>query len=1399
MSAKRNVVTAFYSPLTRSRMSVWAILGVLLTLVMVQPLYAQWSNPTDLTVERQGVYINEVNFKVIPGSGYTDWFEVVNLGTDVAMGFDQYYVCIDLTNCKRIADLVPTGTDPFYVDLAAPDLLFVSWGEDMPDHNATLSLHTEDPTQGQPHADLVDQLVDLVHWGDGTGNLPLLTLDAAAEGKASFFYKEGLTVLPPNDSLQRTKLENNGPITPDPANGNFAYGSDFEYVAVSEGLHNPQFGTYLRIVTPLDGAGYMEGDPIDYQYFHSNFDLNYSTGTDGNDVIRVYLDDVLIAEHSTADIGEQNVTLVDYVELQGLAPGTYELKAVQFTYAAAGASSNLQDIVNFTVVENGYEDTDGDGLSFATECPTGLPDCVDTDSDGLADYQDPDDDGDGILTIYEGPDPNGDGDPADADNEDGDALPNYLDPDDDDDGLPTILEQADPNGDGNPDDALRTHGATKADWLDWDNDGDMVSTLYENPDPNGDGDLSDAQDTDGDGIPDYLDRDDDGDGLFGDLEGSDPNGDHDISDAQDSDTDSIPDYLDNDDDDDGVKTLYENPDPNGDGDPADAQNSHNGYLLPDYLDNDDDDDGVGTIFELSDPNGDGNPDDAVDTDGDGVADYLDQDDDGDTLKTIFEYSDPNNDLDPSDALDTDTDSIPNYRDPDDDGDSVDTIYEDPDPDGDGDDNDAIDTDTDTTANYLDADDDDDGVNTIFEDPDPNGDGNPDDARNTHGTVTPDYLDTDDDNDGIATIYEDPDPNGDGDPADGLDSDGDGIPDFIDRDDDEDGTLTSGEDPDPNGDTDPADALDSDTDGVPDYLDAIDDGADADGDGISNGFEGADPNNDGNLADALDTDADGTPDYLDTDDDEDGIPTLQENADPNGDGDPADAADSDTDGTPNYLDEDDDGSNVDTALEQNAPNNGDANDDGIPDAEQNHVASFPHAEITSGYVTMESQGDCAEFYLHAAIVEGDIALQDVMYDYPFGLIDYQLGCGDLGEQSDLTLLIHELDDPTGLVMRKYGPVTPGSATSDWYDFPANFSTTVIGGQTVVMVTFSLTDGVLGDDSVEDGMILDPFGIGVESDDVTPTATATNTPMFSIAPTATATNTATATSTPTSAPTSTATLTPTAEIALQSQSDATNTPTPTNTATATFTASPTGTSAATNTPTRTPTATNTVGPGTVVPTGTNTNTPTPIATAALENTATNTPTPTNTATSEPTATPQDTTASTDADQMAKLFVDVRANAAVSQIGDNIVYRISVMNEGNKQAQDVALRTILPEQLTYIGGFSSKGRVEFDNEKRELYAELTDIPVGELVTIRVTAKVNENAQAGVPIETFEFAADANAATELKTNVAGVQVIPSELPETGVFNAQFLIIAGIVALLLATAGWALVFGGLVTKFAKR
>jgi gliding motility-associated-like protein len=116
-------------------------------------------------------------------------------------------------------------------------------------------------------------------------------------------------------------------------------------------------------------------------------------------------------------------------------------------------------------LDDAFEGADtNDGFDVNDELNTGAVGTQNTDAEDEPDFRDLDDDNDGVLTVDE--DIDGDGDPTNDDT-DGDSAPNYLDTDDDGDGVKT--EDEDINGDGNPK-----------------ND-----------------------DTDGDGIPDYLDTVDD--------------------------------------------------------------------------------------------------------------------------------------------------------------------------------------------------------------------------------------------------------------------------------------------------------------------------------------------------------------------------------------------------------------------------------------------------------------------------------------------------------------------------------------------------------------------------------------------------------------------------------------------------------------------------------------------------------------------------------------------------------------------------------------------------------------------------------------------------------------------------------------------------------------------------
>lgn len=272
-------------------------------------------------------------------------------------------------------------------------------------------------------------------------------------------------------------------------------------------------------------------------------------------------------------------------------------------------------------------DSDEDGHSDINECAYGP--CPDTDSDNVPNYNDPDDDNDGINTIDEKGDSDKDTVPdyLEPNNQDldQDGVNNYLDPDDDGDGINTIDEVG-----SNPLRPIDTNENDIPDYLEYtpadsllDSDGDGIPDVQECPqqpcvDTDGDGDANAFDpDDDNDTTPtsEERSRDEDGDRVPDHLE---PNN-------RDLDGDGQTNQLDADDDNDGIPTQDElGPDYLY---PSDVDND----LIPDYLDADSNND-AGTVDGTGDSDGDGFSDGqecptrpCADDDFDGVPNYFDPD------------------------------------------------------------------------------------------------------------------------------------------------------------------------------------------------------------------------------------------------------------------------------------------------------------------------------------------------------------------------------------------------------------------------------------------------------------------------------------------------------------------------------------------------------------------------------------------------------------------------------------------------------------------------------------------------------------------------------------------------------------------------------------------------------
>ncbi|MBE7661391.1 hypothetical protein F7646_12480, partial [Tenacibaculum finnmarkense genomovar finnmarkense] len=262
-------------------------------------------------------------------------------------------------------------------------------------------------------------------------------------------------------------------------------------------------------------AGYTEVDPIATD--------DTSTGnTPGDDISVNVLTDDSLSDGTAITNPATQVTIDLDPTIAGIQNTIVVANQGVWTVNPATGVLIFSPDIGFT--------TDPTGIIYElTETSTGLSDTatviilLDTDSDGIPNVIDIDDDNDGILDTDEG-----DGF-LDTDN---DGIPDSLDTDSDNDGVVDIIEGNDADADGIPD-AIPTGIDTDLDGLD-----DAFDT------DNG-GSPVDLSDTDGDGIYDYQDIDDDNDGI--NTEDENP-GDTNITtnDSLDTNENGIPDSLDTD-------------------------------------------------------------------------------------------------------------------------------------------------------------------------------------------------------------------------------------------------------------------------------------------------------------------------------------------------------------------------------------------------------------------------------------------------------------------------------------------------------------------------------------------------------------------------------------------------------------------------------------------------------------------------------------------------------------------------------------------------------------------------------------------------------------------------------------------------------------------------------------
>lgn len=165
-------------------------------------------------------------------------------------------------------------------------------------------------------------------------------------------------------------------------------------------------------------------------------------------------------------------------------------------------------------------------------------------------------------------------------------------------------------------------------------------------------------------------------------------------------------------------------------------------------------------------------------------------------------------------------------------------------------------------------------------------------------------------------------------------------------------------------------------------------------------------------------------------------------------------------------------NIPSEMEDAAPNGGDANDDGVLDSEQANVSSFLNS-ITDSYAVL--QHTCDSTLEVTMSQESANSQPDSAFEYPVGLMNFTLTC-EVGGTATITQYYYGEYNASLMVARKYNSETNTYTTIQ----DAEITNTTIDGNSVLMVTYQVTDGgALDEDGEENGFIVDPAGPALNS--------------------------------------------------------------------------------------------------------------------------------------------------------------------------------------------------------------------------------------------------------------------------------------------------------------------------------
>jgi len=163
--------------------------------------------------------------------------------------------------------------------------------------------------------------------------------------------------------------------------------------------------------------------------------------------------------------------------------------------------------------------------------------------------------------------------------------------------------------------------------------------------------------------------------------------------------------------------------------------------------------------------------------------------------------------------------------------------------------------------------------------------------------------------------------------------------------------------------------------------------------------------------------------------------------------------------------------ISSSIEDAAPNNGDVNENNYDDAIEQNITSFVNS-VSGNYTTVQTTGNCVSNSEVTSAAESSLATQDSGYDYPLGIISFEVNCKEAGETATVSVYCFcEVTPVDGTLARKYNESTGEYTTID----SAVIEEVTIDGERALRMTYDVVDGgALDEDGLENGTIIDPVG-------------------------------------------------------------------------------------------------------------------------------------------------------------------------------------------------------------------------------------------------------------------------------------------------------------------------------------